>query len=579
MPQIGNAPTTLGTQPIINLHNLGLHWPDGTVCFDSLSGVFSQKLTGLIGDNGSGKTSLLRVLAGKIPPTSGSFSAPETVAYLPQDLGLDTVRTIADVFGVARLIDALSQVEAGAYSEELYEVIGQEWDLPDRLVAELAQFGFHPAQELGETSPLDLLRRPLGTLSGGESVIVALCALFSARPDFVLLDEPTNNLDGEAKKQLIKQLESSPVPIIVVSHDRELLECVEEIAELHAGTLRFFTGPFSAYEQAISQEQEAAQRQVRDAAKHRKQQLRERAAMQTRLARDERRGAKFARNKRKPGMAMGMDKNRSEQSAAKRSLAHNAAVEEAKARLDSAQRLIRDDSTVFISLPDTALPNATTTLELRLNPGLETPLEPGAQLPETLILAGPERLRVAGGNGVGKSTLLEAIAAYPQRASRHDDAPVACPVPYQLAYHVDYVLGDRGYIPQRILLDGTRTVWETIRASNPVADPQFLRDQLAQLLFHNDRVHTSVADLSGGERFRLAFAIQLLQPVTPRLLIFDEPTNNLDLATIEWLVSVLNEFRGGLIITSHDERFCEEVGTTRTITLPRFGRGEHFEKR
>lgn len=560
MPQIGSTPTTLGSQPSINLHNLGLRWPDGTVCFDSLSGVFSKKLSGLIGDNGSGKTSLLRVLAGKIAPTSGSFSAPDTVAYLPQDLGLDTARTIADVFGVTHTIDALSQVEAGAYSEKLYEAIGQDWDLPDRLIAELAQFGFHPAQEIGESNPLDLLRRPLGTLSGGETVIVALCALFSDRPDFVLLDEPTNNLDGEAKAQLIKQLESSPVPVIVVSHDRDLLEHVEEIAELHAGAVRFFTGPFSSYEHTIASEQAAAQRQVRDANKQRKQKIRERAAMQTRLARDERRGTKFARTKRKPGMAMGMDKNRSEQSAAKRSSAHNAAVEEAKAQFDSAQRLIREDSTVFISLPDTALPNATSTLELHLNPDLDPPLEPSAQLPETLFLAGPERLRIAGGNGVGKSTLIEAIAAYPQPSlgQRHE----------QMAYHVDYVLDDRGYIPQRILLDETHTVWETIRAANPVADPQFLRDQLAQLLFHNDRVHTRVADLSGGERFRLAFAMQLLQPVTPRLLIFDEPTNNLDLSTIQWLVSVLNEYRGGLIISSHDEHFCAEARIDRTITLP-----------
>lgn len=560
MPQTDHGPTKLGSEPVINLHHLGLHWPDGTVCFDSLSGAFSKKLTGLIGDNGSGKTSLLRVLAGKTAPTSGSFSAPVEIAFLPQDLGLDNARTIADVFAVTDVIDALARVEAGAYSEELYEAIGQEWDLPDRLIAELAQFGFHPAQEIGETNPLVLLRRRLDTLSGGETVIVALCALFSDRPDFVLLDEPTNNLDGEAKAQLIKQLESSPVPVIVVSHDRDLLEHVEEIAELHAGALRFFAGPFSAYEHTIASEQAAAQRQVRDANKQRKQKIRERAAMQTRLARDERRGTKFARTKRKPGMAMGMDKNRSEQSAAKRSSAHNAAVEEAKAQFDSAQRLIRDDSTVFISLPETALPNATSTLELHLNPDLDPPLEPSAQLPETLFLAGPERLRIAGGNGVGKSTLIEAIAAYPQPnpGQRHD----------QMAYHVDYVLGDRGYIPQRILLDETHTVWETIRAANSTANPQFLRDQLAQLLFHNDRVHTRVADLSGGERFRLAFATQLLQPVTPRLLIFDEPTNNLDLSTIQWLVSVLDEYRGGLIISSHDEHFCAEAGINRTITLP-----------
>lgn len=501
----------------INFQHLSLSWPDGTPCFTDLSGSFDGALTGLIGDNGTGKSSLLKVLTGQLAPTNGTFTAPENIAYLPQDLGLNTDSTIADIFGISPIVAAIAQVEAGEYAPELLEIIGENWDIQERVTATLAENG------------LDLeLTRTVGTLSGGEAVSVALSAALFGNPDFLLLDEPTNNLDAQAKQRLIAMLSRTTVPVLVVSHDRDLLAHATQVAELYAGQLRFFEGNYAHYREVIDQEQESAVQEIREAKSDQRRRQRERDAMQTRLARDARRGKKFAATKRKPPIAMGMDKNRSEVSSSKRENAHAEAVAKARENYDAAQRKLRDDTHVFIELPATELANGTRAL---------------ASAPLTIV--GPERVRIAGPNGSGKTTLLNAIDLG----------------------EVDYVLGARGYLRQRIELEDSKTVLQAVSEANPQAEPQFLRDQLAQLLFQNGQVHAQIATLSGGERFRVEFARVLLGAPAPRLLLIDEPTNNLDISTVDWLVSALEGYKGALIVVSHDEDFCARIGIQRVIQI------------
>lgn len=215
----------------ITLNNVSLEWPNGTTCFSDLNAVFSSHLTGLIGDNGSGKTSLIRVILSELEPSAGSVERPSNIAYLPQDLGLRPDTTVSDLFGVTEIIEAIKAVEGGQFDPELFETIGDRWNVTDEIRAVLSSHG------------LDLFpERPLSTLSGGEAVRVALAVLMADNPDFIVMDEPTNNLDLEAKAQLIQSLPNFSVPVLVVSHDRDLLETVSEIAELHDGQLRFSTG-------------------------------------------------------------------------------------------------------------------------------------------------------------------------------------------------------------------------------------------------------------------------------------------------------------------------------------------------
>ena len=173
-----------------------------------------------------------------------------------------------------------------------------------------------------------------------------------------------------------------------------------------------------------------------------------------------------------------------------------------------------------------------------------------AEHPEHLILSGPEHLRITGANGSGKTTLLEAIAHAKDPEYRSSVQP---------AYRVVYCL-EGAYIPQRILL-------QSVQRANPGVSEQHLRDQLARLLFRRESVHHKTGELSGGERFRAAVAQVLLADPVPQLLMLDEPTNNLDISSVDWLVQVLNLYTGAIILVSHDEDFCRRIRIDRTLAL------------
>ncbi len=522
-------PTHNSSQPSIDFSHLSLTWPDGTVCFNNLSGAFSARLTGLIGDNGSGKSSLLKTLAGLIAPTSGQIARPEKVGYVPQDLGLSTHTTLADIFGITDILQAISRVEAGEYSEDLFDIIGTEWDVAEQVHATLTVHGFQPAQRL---DPTELMALPLIKLSGGEAVTAALIGATWRRPDFLLLDEPTNNLDRAGRLRLLQLLRAVPYPAVVVSHDRELLEQVDTIAELRNGTLRFIEGNFSTFEQAIEAEQQSAERALRQAKSQEKQEKQDRIVTEEKLAKSQKRGKKFAENKRKPGMAMGLNKMSAERSATKLRGIHEGRLDDAAAARASAEKQIRQEDHIYLSLPETEIPARKKVLELAR-------LVEDEELPEQVVLAGPERLRVSGPNGSGKTTLLKALVKHPAEPAHGTPSPF---------YRVDFRLTNFGYIPQRIELPEHLNVIEIVAETKPDLTEQQIRDFLARLLFRRDRVLLPASALSGGERLRVALARVLLSSPAPQLLILDEPTNNLDLASVRWLVQALNSFAGALVV-------------------------------
>ena len=575
----------------ITLDHISYAHPSQPPLFTDLSAVFSAPLTGLIGDNGAGKTTLFRLIHGDINPSQGTISTPPHIAYLPQDLGLSGHQHLADIFGITKILQALDALESGEYSPSLYDTIGDAWDIEERTLVALAEHGFGPALTTTDTQARrNLLMRPLSTFSGGQTVTAALTALLYSDPEFILLDEPTNNLDSSAKNRLYTALETLTCPALIISHDRDLLEHVNVIAELHADRqglahLRLFEGNYSTYRQALEAEQQAAQRRVTEAKNEARKAVRERAENQIKLDRNARRGREFERSKRKPGMAMGLDKNSSERSAGKLHTAHESMVADARAAVGEAQKNLRVQERIYLELVQDALPLGRKVLELHRvkndscastpqsadlkNAHTQNTVSRETQpykvdyllqiqdFPEALILTGPEHLRITGANGSGKTTLLEAIAHAKDPEYRS---------PVQPAYRVDYCL-EGAYIPQRITLDPQLTLLQSVQRTNPGVSEQHLRDQLARLLFRRESVHHKTGELSGGERFRAAVAQVLLADPVPQLLMLDEPTNNLDISSVDWLVQALEAYTGALIVVSHDEDFCRRIRIDRTLAL------------
>ena len=556
--------------------------------FADLSAVFSAPLTGLIGDNGCGKTTLMRLILGDLTPDSGSLAAPEQMAYLPQDLGLDWEQTLAELCGIAETLQALQSVESGEYSPEFYEVIGDNWDVEERTLATLATYGFTPATLVNRDNPeaiRALFTRDMRSFSGGEAVIAALASLMVSDPEFILLDEPTNNLDSVAKAQLFTALEALPCPALIISHDRDLLERVNVIAELHVDRqglahLRLFEGNYSTYRQALETEQQAAQRRVSEAKNEVRSAHREWVQAQEIISKNMSRVWKDDQ----PDTILALAKDASRQAAAKLRVLRVGKQEQAQEAYQNAQDQVRIQEKIYAELSQQPLPAGRKVLELSRVDSSQvsretftvqqptkvdslhfSPAEANnesqqgtpAECPEHLILSGPEHLHITGANGSGKTTLLNAIA-------HAGEADYLSPV--QPAYRVDYCI-EGAYIPQRITLDPELTLLQSVQRANPGVSEQHLRDQLARLLFRRESVHHKTGELSGGERFRAAVAQVLLADPVPQLLMLDEPTNNLDISSVDWLVQALEAYTGALIVVSHDEDFCRRIRIDRTLAL------------
>ncbi|WP_203599713.1 ABC-F family ATP-binding cassette domain-containing protein [Streptomyces sp. SID10853] len=515
---------------------LSFSWPDGTSVLDGFQLAVGPGRTGLIGVNGSGKSTLLGLIAGELTPACGTVRVTGDIGYLPQNLVLDTALRVDQALGIDVQRAALHAIEAGDASEEHFTAVGDDWDVEERAHAVLGQLG------LGSVG----LDRTVGEVSGGESVLLRLAALLLRRPDVLLLDEPTNNLDRQARQRLYAAVDAWPGVLVVVSHDRELLERVDQIADLRDGEVHWYGGALSAYEEALAVEQEAAERMVRVAEADVQKQKRELADAQVKLARRKRYGQKMMENKREPKIVMGARKRAAQESAGKHRIMHTERLDEAKERLSEAADAVRDDDEIRIELPSTRVHPGRSVLTLR-----DLRLPYGSGVEGEFTAHGPERIALVGRNGAGKTTLLRTIAGLLE------------PVSGEATAHVPL-----RFLPQRLdVLDDGLSVVENVARNAPDAGNNLIRARLARFLFKGARADQPAGTLSGGERFRAALAALLLAEPAPQLLMLDEPTNNLDMASVRRLTAALESYEGALIVASHDLPFLESIGITRWLTL------------
>ena len=529
-----------------------------------LSGLtvsFGPGRTGLIGVNGSGKSTLLKLIAGELRPGSGTVKTRGEVGYLPQAITLGTHQSVSGLLGITAARDALHAIEAGETGEDVFAAIGDDWDVEQRARAWLDRLGL-------ENLTLD---DRVERLSGGETIGVALAALFLRRPDILLLDEPTNNLDLDARKRLYDAVASWSGVMVIVSHDRELLALTDQIADLSGGEIRMYGGNLDAYEELLAAEQAAAERAVTSAAADVRREQRDLVEAQVKQARRDRMGRKVAASGGLPRIVAYARKRAAQETAGRSRGLHAGRLEAARGRLEEAEQAVRDDAEIRVDLPGTAVPAGRTVLTVagldgtRWHPASPAPRTPAtpptpptpdappvAALAE-LIVRGPERIALTGPNGAGKTTVLRAIAGLATRPG------------------VTVRLGAvTGYLPQRLdILDDSLSVVDNVRAATPAASVNEVRASLARFLFRGDRADRLASTLSGGERFRAVLAALLLAQPAPQLLLLDEPTNNLDMASVRQLSQALEGYRGALLVASHDAPFLRSAGITRWLRLDR----------
>ncbi|QEO13077.1 ABC-F family ATP-binding cassette domain-containing protein [Agromyces intestinalis] len=533
------------SKPAITLRDLSFEWPDGTIALDRLDATFPSGRTGLVGRNGAGKSTLLRLIAGELQPTSGQIDTVGDVGYLPQTLTLTTDSTIAELLGIDHAVTALRAIEAGDVDERHFDAIGDDWDIEARADEALAEIGFTAA---------DLGRR-VAEVSGGEAMLIAITGLRLRRTAITLLDEPTNNLDRPTREKLADIVDAWPGTLVVVSHDLELLEHMDDTAELHAGRLEVFGGPYGAWRAYREQEQAAATQAARAAQQALKVEKRQRVEAETKLARRERTAKKTQQDGGIPKILAGARANRAQGSAGSMRSTLDDKVRAAQAAVDAADARVRDEQHIHLTLPDPDVPRGRRIAEIH-GPN------------RTIVIQGPERVALVGPNGAGKSTLIGRLLDSGSSAGDGTGSEPTDGRPHGA------LLTDRvGYLPQRLDgLDETASALDNVQAVAPGSTPGAIRNQLARLLIRGSSVDRPVASLSGGERFRVSLARLLLADPPAQLLILDEPTNNLDIESVEHLAEALDGYRGALLVVSHDRAFLDRLAIDTVIELDPAGR-------
>lgn len=526
----------MSTKSAITLRELTFEWPDGTVALAGVNGTFGTGRTGLIGRNGAGKSTLLRLVAGELQPTSGHIDTDGEVGYLPQTLTLRQNTTIGQLLGIQPILDAMRAIESGDADRRHFDAIADDWDIEARADEALHQIGFSAA---------DLDRR-VAEVSGGESMLIAITGLRIRRTPITLLDEPTNNLDRATRSKLAELIGQWPGTVVVVSHDLELLEQMDDSTELHAGRLDTFGGPYSAWKEHQEQEQAAAVQAARAAQQTLKAEKKQRVEAETKLSRRERTGRKTQKDGGLPKILAGKRASKAQESAGSLRSTLDDRIHAAQAAVDAADARVRTDEHIHLTLPELVVPRGRRLAELH-------------DEDRSIVIQGPERVALIGANGTGKSTLIEQLVRR------------TAPVPGRP--HSRLLTDDFGFLPQRLdALDDEADAIANVQAVAPQAPAGTIRNQLAQLLLRGDSVDRPVRTLSGGERFRVSLARLLLADPPAQLLILDEPTNNLDITSVAQLAEGLDAYRGALLIVSHDLAFLERIGVATIIELDEHGR-------
>ncbi|MCD4558857.1 ABC-F family ATP-binding cassette domain-containing protein [Lelliottia nimipressuralis] len=520
--------------PSFILHQVTCQFATGDTLFGPLNLALEPSLCALVGRNGSGKTRLLRLLAGLDSPTSGHIERRGSHVYVAQQHDISAQTTLAELLGYDDIFAARRRIDSGDYQPDDLERLDGYWDLAERLTAAFLTANLPPFDPENLAS----------SLSGGKRVRALLCGAFTANADYLLLDEPTNHLDRQGREWFYAQLARCSCGVMVATHDRELLAQVPRILELSGTGMRVYGGNYDDYERQRDAEQQAARAALDHAATERK---RTRARMHKEHDASQRRSAQTLRTVDSMNIAS-FERIKYKMAAKERPgtwrKQHHEQTDALNTAVKQARERVEEENPVMFTLPGSRIAEGKQAIVLQelVLPYVNMP-------PVNWRMDGPMRVALRGPNGCGKSTLLKIILGELEPVSG------TCRVSVQSAY-LDQHLSQ---------LDLTQSVMTHLNLHDTPLEEGVLRSRMAQLQLGADKVSLPLRELSGGERLKAALACVLWREEATQLLLLDEPTNHLDLASVQAIEAALAGFPGALLVVSHDQAFLNGLQLTHEM--------------
>lgn len=515
--------------------------PDKELLFENISfAVQKQDKAGLIGNNGSGKSTLLKILAGIIKPSKGTVNCETKPYYVPQHFGQYDGLTIAGAMQIEDRLNAMKDILNGNVSRKNMALVNEDWNIEEKIHKALARWdlsGF----------PLD---RKMEMLSGGEKTKVFLAGISIHEPDIVLMDEPTNHLDTKSRESLYQMITSCENTLLVVSHDRALLQLLHSIYELDKRGITLYGGNYELYKEQKKIEEKALVQKLEDRERELKKARRtEREALE-RKQRQDVRGKKKQEKAGVPHVLMKKLKNSAEASSAKLKDTHSKKIGNISEELREAQEKLPDIRKMKMDFEDSSLHTGKMVVTAE-NINYAFNGRPLWKEGLSFQIRSGERINIRGRNGSGKTTLLKIILG--ELEPMHGSIVRA---------DIRSVYIDQDYS----LIQNDLTVYEQAQEYNENGlEEHEIKIRLNRYLFGKDFWERPCGELSGGEKMRLTLCCLMIGDHAPDLFVLDEPTNNLDIQNSEILADAIRQYTGTLLVVSHDAYFLTEMNVNRII--------------